>query len=392
MRKKIMILGAGIYQVPLIKKARELGLYTIVVSIKGDYPGFAFADKVYYENTTDCERVLEIASDEQIAGICTSGTDVAIITLGTVCESLNLPGISIASAEKATNKLAMKDAFEKAGVRTARFRKVESEAQAVRAFTELNAPVIFKATDTSGSRGIVKVENESEIADAVSYVSAATKLDYFIVEEFVEGVEFGAQSAVVDGKMQFVMPHGDIVFNGKTDVPIGHYVPYGLPEDVAEDVRIQTELTIDALGLRSCAINMDFILKEGKVYVLEAGARVGATCLAEQTGIYYNIDYYKYLIDISLGKVTGSIFLPQQANGSLLFVSDRDGCFQDIIIPNENDYAVYEKVFDYQQGEPVREFKVGPDRIGHIIITEKDEGSVIEKLEEIKTNYQLSLQ
>ena len=47
---KIMILGAGIYQVPLIETAKKMGLYTIVVSIPGNYPGFALADKVYYEN------------------------------------------------------------------------------------------------------------------------------------------------------------------------------------------------------------------------------------------------------------------------------------------------------------------------------------------------------
>ena len=51
--KKIMILGAGIYQVPLIETAKRMGLYTIVVSIPGNYPGFALADKVYYENTVD---------------------------------------------------------------------------------------------------------------------------------------------------------------------------------------------------------------------------------------------------------------------------------------------------------------------------------------------------
>ena len=42
-KKKLMILGAGIYQVPLIKKAKEMGLETLVVSIKGNYPGIALA-------------------------------------------------------------------------------------------------------------------------------------------------------------------------------------------------------------------------------------------------------------------------------------------------------------------------------------------------------------
>ena len=40
--KKILILGAGIYQVPLIKKVKDLGHYAIVSSIPGNYPGFAF--------------------------------------------------------------------------------------------------------------------------------------------------------------------------------------------------------------------------------------------------------------------------------------------------------------------------------------------------------------
>lgn len=70
--KKLMILGAGVYQVPLIKRAKEKGLYTIVVSIPGDYPGFKLADKIYYENTTDCEKILEIAQKENIDGIVNS--------------------------------------------------------------------------------------------------------------------------------------------------------------------------------------------------------------------------------------------------------------------------------------------------------------------------------
>ena len=53
MKKKLLILGAGIYQVPLIETAKRMGLETIVASIPGNYPGFALADKVVYENTVD---------------------------------------------------------------------------------------------------------------------------------------------------------------------------------------------------------------------------------------------------------------------------------------------------------------------------------------------------
>ena len=62
--KKILILGAGIYQVPLIETAKKLGYYTIVASIPGKYPGFALADKVYHVNTTDTQALEKIAVEE----------------------------------------------------------------------------------------------------------------------------------------------------------------------------------------------------------------------------------------------------------------------------------------------------------------------------------------
>ncbi len=102
--KKIMILGAGIYQVPLIKTAKRLGITSVVVSIPGNYPGFELADKVYYEDTTDYETILEIAKKEQIDGIVTAGTDVAVITIGKVCDELGLCGLTFDAAKIAQTK------------------------------------------------------------------------------------------------------------------------------------------------------------------------------------------------------------------------------------------------------------------------------------------------
>ena len=49
--KKLMIMGASIYQVPLIKAAKRMGIHTIAVSIPGNYPGFAVADEICHINT-----------------------------------------------------------------------------------------------------------------------------------------------------------------------------------------------------------------------------------------------------------------------------------------------------------------------------------------------------
>jgi biotin carboxylase len=380
--KKLMIMGAGIYQVPLIKKARELGIWTIVVSIPGNYPGFALADQVIYENTVDYERILEVARAEQIDGIVTAGTDVAVITIGKVCDELGLTGISFEAAQIASNKIRMKKKYEEYGVRTARFREVTFEDDLPAKTEGLNFPLIFKSVDSSGSRGIIRVDSQEEFAHAAAVVRENTHTDHFIIEEFIEGSEFGAQAFVYHGKVQFILPHGDYVFHGDTGVPIGHFAPYDLGGEAEADARCQLERAIAAMGLDNCAVNADFILKDGKTYVLELGGRSGATCLAELVSIYYGFDYYEKLIRAALGeKVT---FPAEHAvpNASMLLRSERDGVITSIRNENEPDEDICEIQFDYQVGDQVKAFHVGPHRIGHVITKGETLEAAVEKLQE----------
>ena len=390
--KKLLILGAGIYQVPLINTAKRLGIYTIAASIPGNYPGFELADKVYYENTTDYEAILKVAKEEKIDGIVTAGTDVAVITIGKVCDALGLTGLSEEAAIIATDKLLMKEVYEAGGVRTARYRKVyfDNEDYADR-ISELTPPLMFKSVDSSGSRGIIKVNSPAEYEAAREYVIASTRSDYFIVEEFIDGEEFGAQAFVRNGKVEFILPHGDYVFKGDTGVPIGHFAPYDLPADALEDAKKQLIGAIKAMKLDDCAINADFIMKDGKTYVLELGGRSGATCLAELTAIYFDFDYYEKIILTALGEDVS--FEPGPAakcggvpNACMLLISDKDGVIVSQTDFNEPDPDICEVQFDYKPGDEVHKFRVGPHRIGHVITKGKSLDEAVDLLDKALEN------
>lgn len=380
--KKLMIMGAGIYQVPLIRKAKEMGIHTIAVSIPGNYPGFAVADEICHINTVDYEAVLKVAKEKQIDGIVTAGTDVAVITIGKVCDELGLTGLSFEAAKIASDKMLMKERYEACGVRTARFRKVYFEDDLEAAIKDLEYPLIFKAVDSSGSRGITRVNKKEDIQAAVEAVKAITRKRYYIVEEFIIGEEFGAQAFVYGGKLQFVLPHGDYVFMGDTGVPVGHFAPYNLDEEILKDVYEQAEKAIRAMGLDNCAINADFIMKDNKTYVLEIGGRSGATCLAELVSIYYGYDYYEKIIQAALGEAPQ---FPQEKavpNASMLLMSDKDGVIKSIADHNPENENIYEVLFDYRVGEAVKKFKVGPHRIGHVVTkgeTLEEATAVLEK-------------
>ena len=358
-----------------------------MVSVPGNYPGFAFGDKICYEDTRDYEKILEIARAENIDGIVTTGTDVAVVTIGKVCDALGLPGLSFEAGKVATDKMLMKQNYEKHGVRTARYRRISLEEdskengaaegnkdfQIIKRLEQelagLEFPLIFKAVDTSGSRGIVKAENSSKFAEAYRRVRENTRKDYFIVEEFLEGEEFGAQSFVSQGKIQFILPHGDYVFQGDTGVPIGPWAPSELAPSVIEDAKEQLQKAVIAMGLDNCALNADFILSGGKPYVLEIGGRAGATCLAELVSLYYGYNYYEKIIQAALGLPVD--FASQEANPNvgMLLRSEKTGSIRKIVNKNDReDKQIVEIQFDYQAGDQVQAFRVGPHRIGHVVV------------------------
>ena len=76
--KKILIVGAGFLQVPLIKKAKECGLYTIAVDGDQNAPGFFYADEWECIDITDETQCLEYAKEKEINGVITAATDYGI--------------------------------------------------------------------------------------------------------------------------------------------------------------------------------------------------------------------------------------------------------------------------------------------------------------------------
>ncbi|HCE74026.1 MAG TPA: carboxylate--amine ligase [Lachnospiraceae bacterium] len=366
--KKLMVMGAGIYQVPLIKAAREMGIYTIAVSIPGNYPGFGYADEVLHINTVDSEAVLKAAQERQIDGICTAGTDVAVMTIGRVNDAMGLSGISYEAAKIACDKVLMKQAYEANGVRTAKYRKVYFNEDVNEKIRGLEYPLIVKIVDSSGSRGITRVDSPDRLQAAILNAQSFTRKDYYIVEEFITGREFGAQAFVMDGKVQFVLPHGDYIFLGSTGVPAGHFAPYALSEEGERDCIETTEKAIRAMKLDNCAVNCDFIMRDGRTYVLEIGGRSGATCLAELVSIYYGYDYYRKIIQVALGQKPDFPTDKAVPNASKLLMSDRDGTIFSLANRNPKDSEkIVEVKFDYTVGDTVKKFHVGPNRIGHVI-------------------------
>ena len=386
-QKKIMILGASVYQVPLIKTARRMGLYTIVSSIPGAYPGFSDADKIYHINTTDKEAILKVCREEGVCGICTSGTDVAVATIGYVNEQMGLTGISEAAANKACDKYEMKKAFAEGGVSASRFIRADSLDEAREAANDIGYPVVVKCVDSSGSRGINVVDSEEELEAAYKEAIGYSRKAYVLIEEKLGGDEIGVDGIVQNGEVSLIAPHQKYTYSFKgVTMPAGHSFPYHCSSSVRAEIEKQITLAVRALGLDNCAFNSDVFVDGENVYIIEMGGRAGATGIPELISIHYGFDFYELMIKSALGETaeprTSEIKQPCM---SRLLMSPLDG-----VITRVDEEAIdrirekgCEIRIDYSAGCSVEQMHNGTTRIGHLITRSDDEAEAERIMDEI---------
>lgn len=369
--KKILIMGAGIYQVPLIKKAKEMGHKAIVVSPPGNYPGLALADEVINLDTRDHIGVLAQAKLIGIDAVLTTGTDVAVPTIGYLVDELGLAGTGYAAAQRSMDKALMKQCFAEHGIQTAKFSVVETLDELKTCADEMGFPVMVKAVDSSGSRGITQVLT-SDVLEAAFYAAkAVSKSKKVIVEQYLKGCEIGAQAIVVGDEVVEVFLHSDEVTPPPISTPIGHAMPLDLDNELVREIKILVANAVRSLGIRDTISNVDLMIVDRQPYVLEIGARMGATCLSENISIYGGFDAYEFILQLALSQKPK---LPNEykkkANAALLLRVITTGRIKNILVPEstKNHSNLVELAIDYQVGDAVRAFSVGPDRVGHIIV------------------------
>ena len=386
MKKKLMILGASYSQLPLYEAAKKLGVSTVAVSTPGDWCCFQIADENSYTDISDPEAVLRAAEALHADGIATCGLDTGVRALGYACEKLGLKGPSARAAAVSTDKYRMKEAFRAGGVCCARHICIHDRKELETALEELDFPVVLKAVDLMGSRGIFRSNTPEEARENYERTMEATGKDYCLVEEFIEGEILGCEAMIADGKLLYCLPNNIDAYPSHVPTPVGHSVPYRKQAELGAEIERQVRLAIHAVGLDNCPVNCDLIEKDGKVSVIEITGRAGATCLPETVGLYYGINYYEAIVRLALDMEPEKLFageLPRTSNLSKILTSDRSGTVK--AIRNENVPApdIIDLSFNIAPGDRVNRYENGRDRIGQIILTGESLSACEKRLEEL---------
>lgn len=299
--KKLAIIGASYLQLPLVKKAKELGLEVLCFAWKEGTVCTSICDRFYPISVTEKEEILRICKKEDIDGICTIASDVAAPTVAYVAENMGLVGNSYETAVKANNKYLMREAFIKSDVPCPHFQMVTSHDEIDD--SKLEYPLIVKPSDRSGSLGVKKVNNRNELVSAIDTALELSFKNQAMVEEYIEGREISVEFISYNG-IHYPLTITDKVTTGAPHfVELEHHQPALFPPQKYEEIYQLTRRALNALGVTNGASHTEYKIEpDGKIYIMEVGARMGGDFIgSDLVKLSTGYDFLKGVIDVALG-------------------------------------------------------------------------------------------
>lgn len=374
--KKLMVLAAGLLQIPVIKKAKEKGYYVIAVDDDPNAPGMALADKAIVPGgLMNEEKMVAIAKEEQISGVIHPCSEVAMNVMGRINDEIGLNGVSKETAIRATNKHLMREAFERYGAPSPKSKCFSDIEVAWGSYcTEFPDNAILKPSRNSGSRGIAKISrgiDEAEFAKLFERAKSESRDKSVMLEQFVEGPEFSVEIIVWDKKVNVLQVTDKKTTEAPYFVELGHNQPSLFPDYIVDAVKRAAIKGVRALDVNNCACHAEVKVQDGQAYIMEIGARLGGDFIStELTHLSTGIDMVAAAIDVALGIEPNLEPIEEPQGVAIRYFTPKPGKVVSIgntealKRPNIYDAEIYVK-----PGDEVHEVKSSLDRSGHVIVT-----------------------
>ncbi len=309
-KRRLLVIGAGIEQVRAYQLAREMGLETVGSDRNPHAPALAHADHVLVADTHDVDAsvraALQFACTRPIHGVMTVAHDVPL-TVAAVAEALGLPHIPLESARIAEDKLAMKERFAADGVAVPAFRRVASGADVRACIAEWGFPVVTKPVDSCGARGVLRITERVDADAAFATSLAASKRGVVIAEQYLDGLQLSTESMVWRGECHTVS------WSERNYRRLEELAPYVIEDGGATPATLdapQIEAVCDlvaraarSLGVTDGPVKGDLVLTPDGPVVIELAARLsGGYLCTDQIPYTRGVDLVRQTIRLALGE------------------------------------------------------------------------------------------
>ena len=395
--KKLMILGGGTNQIPLIKAAKRNGYCVALCDYSKKAPGVELADEFYLVSIMDKEAVLEATKAAKADGII-SNSEPAMPIVAYVGNALGLPSNDYETVLAMTNKFKFRSLLRDNGFNVPGFGIAKTKEQALELFEKLKKPVLIKPAASSGSRGVIKAFDEEQLINAFDEALDYSRTDEVIIEEYVDN----ACKKLVAGDI-FVQNEA-VVYWGIMDSircekyplnPIGEVYPSAISFVQLDRIKKEISLAVKKLHIQFSAISIEVIIDcEDRVFFIELNPRNGGNGIPEALLQSTGFDIY----DATVKAAIGEIVLPYEEkpaeipSATHMVHSMQAGVLKSVRFSDELKNYIVAYYPDVNPGAAVEPFVNSDKRIGVLIMKSDSIEQLNELLNGISNNVFVELE
>ena len=326
-KKKIIVLGSGPNRIGQgiefdyccvhgVLAAKECGYETIMINCNPETVSTDFdtSDKLYFEPVF-WEHIYDIILHEKPEGVIVQLGGQTALKLAEKLERFGIKvlGTSFKALDLAEDRGRFSNLLKDNNIPYPKFGVVESAEQAIELSQDLGFPLLVRPSYVLGGQKMKIVINEQELEKHVVDILQALPNNQILLDHFIEGAIEAEADAICDGEnvyilgiMQHIEPAG--IHSGDSYALLP---PYNLGDLVMDQIKEYTKtiaIKLETKGL----LNIQFAIKDDKVYIIEANPRASRTVpfIAKA----YREPYVNYATKIMLGekKVTDFDFNPHK--------------------------------------------------------------------------------
>ena len=313
-KKKIIVLGSGPNRIGQgiefdyscvhgLLAAKESGYEAIMINCNPETVStdFNMADKLYFEPVF-WEHVREIIELEKPEGVIVQlGGQTALKMAQKLHErGIKIIGTSYDNMDIAEDRGRFSDLLKEMDIPYPLYGVAESAEEALEVAHKVGYPVLVRPSYVLGGQGMSIVINDEDLEKAVVTLLRSLPGNRILIDHFLDRAEEAESDSISDGDdvhiiglMEHIEPAG--IHSGDSFAVLP---PFNLPENVINDMIEYTKRIAKALNVRGL-LNIQFAIKDNKVYVIEANPRASRTVpfIAKA----YDVPYINIATKIMLG-------------------------------------------------------------------------------------------
>ncbi len=291
-KKKVLILGSGPNRIGqgiefdyscthAVLAAKEMGYEAIMVNCNPETVStdFDFADKLYFEPVY-WERVLDIIDHEKPEGVILQVGGQTALKLGKrfVEEGIKIFGTDFAMIDFAEDRGEFSKFLKKLDIPFPEYGTAHEVEEAVKIAERIGYPVLIRPSYVLGGQGMRIAVKEEELRKYVANILKTHPENAFLIDKYLEhAIEVDVDSVYdgdqlhIAGIMQHIEPAG--VHSGDSTAVLP---PYSLSDEIIKTIEEYQEKIAENMEILGF-LNVQYAVKDDKVYVLEANPRTTRT-------------------------------------------------------------------------------------------------------------------